>query len=116
MEIKKILKNLALGFASSVLLIGTPMGFNYINERLEDKLENSAYMKNIREEQKAKKEFEEDYLNALKKGNVKYVHCGKNIPLWYVDIDGDKKFEGYLLHVIGSIRGSNDIGLYPIKK
>ncbi len=104
---------IALGIVGTGLIV--PHAIQGLKE-LNEKIENSEYIKNIRKENKEKQKFQEEYLNAKKEDKITYMHCGYNIPMWYVDINGDKKFDGYILHVNGSTRGSNQIGLYQIKQ
>lgn len=111
------MENLANKFANLILAGSLFFGITsgYLNDGLK-KIKNSEHVQSIRKENKEGQEFVEKYLNAKKEDKVTYAHCGQNLPLWYVDINGDKKFDGYLLHVNGSARGSNQIGLYKIKQ
>lgn len=119
MQKLEIKKNRRIDFGYGVTLgLAAGLGLAYIYTNLS----HSSYLEKeivtdstkVNTPYQDREEFQKKYLEALKNNKVTYTPCGENIPLWGIDINGDKNLDGYILHLNGSTRESNSIIVYPV--
>ena len=102
-----------------LLYIGLGAGTVYLSifsPLIYEKIENSAYTKNLRKEVKERRDFQNKFLEASKNKTIIYTPISKTGPSVYIDLEGDGNQDGILTNYAGSTRGSYGIDVRPIKK